>query len=384
MSLVLKRHPVWIEFLPQSDSSPESTVLLLGDDGCQVLVHGALLLAASPLVRSICAGHGIPPALSPIVLSLPAVPGDVLQAVGEMLKTGLSAALSYENMEKTEEVFKLLGVEAVLTCDNFRDGTNGEKDQQVKKMSQINKGKNECVIEIEVEIGKREEGRDLIVDTNLSGQGGPSELKKHTAKHVFKCAKCEYKTKTIDKLEKHRKVHERIKKCDECEFRTTRGRTLVAHKRTHIGDRPFECDQCDYKAKTNYHIISHKLIHTDERHFECDLCDYKSRGKSALVLHKRIHTGERPFKCDRCKYSGRNWNALDSHKKVHTGEKPFVCDVCEFKTSQLNNLTRHKLIHSGEKPFECNQCEFKCRTKSTLKAHFKSKHTSASEIRLQH
>ena len=116
MSLVLKRHPVWIEFLPHSDSSPESTVLLLGDDGCQVLVPGALLLAASPLVRSNCAGHGIPPALSPIVLSVPVVPGDVLQAVGEMLKKG-SAALSYENIEKTEEVFKLLGVEAVLNCD---------------------------------------------------------------------------------------------------------------------------------------------------------------------------------------------------------------------------------------------------------------------------
>ena len=84
MTLVLKRHPVWIEFLPQRDSSLESTVLLLGDDGCQVLVPGALLLAASPLVRSICAGHCIPPALSPIVPSVPAVPGDMLQAVGEI------------------------------------------------------------------------------------------------------------------------------------------------------------------------------------------------------------------------------------------------------------------------------------------------------------
>ena len=99
MSLVLKRDPIWIQFLPQSDS-PESTVLLLGDDGCQVPVPGAALLAASPLVRSICAGHGLPPALSPTVLSLPIVPGVVLQAVGEILKTGLSAALSYKNIER--------------------------------------------------------------------------------------------------------------------------------------------------------------------------------------------------------------------------------------------------------------------------------------------
>ena len=95
MSLVLKRHPVWIEFLPQSDSSLESTVLLLGDDGCQVLVPGALLLAASPLVRSICAGHGIPPALSPVALSVPTVPGEVLEDVGKlMMMMGQSLVLN--------------------------------------------------------------------------------------------------------------------------------------------------------------------------------------------------------------------------------------------------------------------------------------------------
>ena len=135
MSLVLKRDPVWIQFLSQRDSSPESTVLLLGDDGCQVPVPGAALLAASPLVRSICAGHGIPPALSPIVLSLPAVPGDVLQAVGEMLKTGLSVALSYKNIEKTKELFNLLGFEAVLNCDHFRDGTYEGKINWSKKIN---------------------------------------------------------------------------------------------------------------------------------------------------------------------------------------------------------------------------------------------------------
>ena len=109
--------------------------------------------------------------------------------------------------------------------------------------------------------------------------GDSSELKEQSKRHVFKCAKCEYITKTIDKLEKHRKVHERMKKCEECEFKPTRGCTLVAHKRTHNGDRPFECDQCDNKDKRNSHIISHKQIHTGEKHFEFDLCDYRSRVK---------------------------------------------------------------------------------------------------------
>ena len=82
------------------------------------------------------------------------------------------------------------------------------------------------------------------------------------------------KQQPLYNLEKHRKVPESMKMCDECEFKPTRGRTLVAHMRTHIGDRPFERDQCDYKAKRNSHIISHKQIHTGEKHVECDLCDY--------------------------------------------------------------------------------------------------------------
>ena len=81
---------------------------------------------------------------------------------------------------------------------------------------------------------KRDERRDRMQDTNLSGQDDidSAEFKKHSKQDVFKCAKCEYKTTTIDNLEKHRKVPESMKMCDECEFKPTRGRTLVAHKRT--------------------------------------------------------------------------------------------------------------------------------------------------------
>ena len=237
-------------------------------------------------------------------------------------------------------MFNLLGFEAVLNCDYFRDGTYGGKDKLVKKDQQINKVKHECVIEIEVEIGKPDERRDVMLDTNMSGQGDPSKLKKYSTESVFKCAKCEYKTKTIDKFEKHRKVHEKIKKCDECEFETTGNRTLAAHKRTHIGDRPFKCDQCDYKAKRNNHIIIHKQIHTSKKNFECDLCDYKCRVKGALVFHKRIHTGEKPFKCDQCDYKATQSGSLIAHRRIHTGEMPFACDRCEYAAKTLNVIRR--------------------------------------------
>ena len=58
MSLIIKRDPVWLACLPTPDVS--AILLLLGGDGQQVAVPVPLLLAFSPVVRSILTDH-IPP-----------------------------------------------------------------------------------------------------------------------------------------------------------------------------------------------------------------------------------------------------------------------------------------------------------------------------------
>ena len=62
MNYVLKRDPAWLGSLPTHDFGTD--LLLLGGDGHQVAVPAALLLAVSPLVRSIF-GNLLPPAYSP-------------------------------------------------------------------------------------------------------------------------------------------------------------------------------------------------------------------------------------------------------------------------------------------------------------------------------
>ena len=81
MSLALKQDPDWLEFLTQAEAS----ALLIGEDGCQVPVPALLLLAVSPLVRRLCTDHGIPPALSPVALSVPTVAGEVLEDVRKLM-----------------------------------------------------------------------------------------------------------------------------------------------------------------------------------------------------------------------------------------------------------------------------------------------------------
>ena len=89
MNLILKRDPVRLQCLPAPDASA-ALILLLGGDGQQVAVPAPLLLAASPLVKSILTGH-LPPAYSPCCLSLPATTVDVLQVFGDIIATGAAA-----------------------------------------------------------------------------------------------------------------------------------------------------------------------------------------------------------------------------------------------------------------------------------------------------
>ena len=67
MFLTLKRDPVWLDSLARCGLN-ETPALLVGEDGRQVPVPAAILLAASPLVRSISSSGIHPAAVRPLIL----------------------------------------------------------------------------------------------------------------------------------------------------------------------------------------------------------------------------------------------------------------------------------------------------------------------------
>ena len=89
MKCSLKRNVVWLESLPTADNVA-TTILLLGGDGHLVPVSASLLLAVSPLVRSILAEH-LPPAFNQSCISLPSVTEDFLKVFRDLLSTGEAA-----------------------------------------------------------------------------------------------------------------------------------------------------------------------------------------------------------------------------------------------------------------------------------------------------
>lgn len=104
----------------------------------------------------------------------------------------------------------------------------------------------------------------------------------------------------------------------------------------------FECSKCNkiFFSKKNLEI--HSVIHLpeDQRHFRCRFCGRSFNFKQHLIAHERSHTGEKPFKCDTCSKAFARKQALTDHQREHTGQG-YPCSVCGRMFSDRGNYRHH-------------------------------------------
>jgi len=379
MSLVLSKYPNWLETL----CSSEVALTLLGEDGCQVQVPAALLVAVSPLVKSMMADL-LPPAYSPHVISIPAVTGAVLLLVAELLTKG--TAVVNANNGEVQEVFKMMGIEAFLShCvpnmevkdeDLTEDCSQSEIHVKVEKSDEIKDSEYDgdfgylSAIKIENE----EIESNLFLERNKSSSDillPSKENKDKESEKPFACDLCSYTAVHKGNLNQHMLIHtgEKPFACDHCDYTTARKTHLRQHMLVHSREKPFACDQCDYRTAHSWHLKQHMLIHTGEKVFACDQCSYRAVRRSDLKKHLLIHTGEKPFACNECAHRTVSKARLKKHMLVHSTEKPFACDQCDYKSVRVEDLKWHMLIHTGVKPFACDQCDYKSVRGGHLKRH---------------
>jgi len=359
MSLVLSKYPNWLETL----CSSEVALTLLGEDGCQVQVPAALLVAVSPLVKSMMADL-LPPAYSPHVISIPTVTGAVLLLVAELLFKG-TAVLQANNGE-VQEVFKMMGIEAFLSyCVSDRE----VKDEDFTEDS--------CQFEIRV---KREKSDEIKNSEYYEDFVSAIEVEKKKIECDLFSERNESSSDILlPPNENKDKEREKPFACDQCAYRAVRKGHLNQHMLLHTGEKPFACDQCDYRAKSNARLNEHiMLVHSRKKPFTCDQCDYRSVRGGDLKSHMLVHTGEKLFVCDQCNYKAHRHFLLVRHKALIHGivlEKPFACDQCDYRAKSNARLNQHiMLVHSRKNPFTCDQCDYNGTSLINLNCHKANNH----------
>uniref|UniRef100_A0A6B0V006 Putative regulation of transcription n=1 Tax=Ixodes ricinus TaxID=34613 RepID=A0A6B0V006_IXORI len=140
---------------------------------------------------------------------------------------------------------------------------------------------------------------------------------------TFPCRSCTSVFSSWDFLQKHRK--------------TVHGEFEPRHR----------CSRCFYTSDYKYEVVAHERTHTGQKHFVCATCDRSFTLQDSLTRHMRIHTGERPHVCATCGKGFTVLSNLKNHERTHTGERPYVCPQCGKSFLKKSDMTRHSRVHMG-------------------------------------
>ncbi|XP_029078521.1 zinc finger protein ZFAT isoform X3 [Monodon monoceros] len=195
------------------------------------------------------------------------------------------------------------------------------------------------------------------------------QLKGLIGKRAMKCPYCDfYFMKNGSDLQRHIWAHEGVKpfKCALCEYATRSKSNLKAHMNRHSTEKTHLCDMCGKKFKSKGTLKSHKLLHTaDGKQFKCTVCDYTAAQKPQLLRHMEQHASFKPFRCAHCHYSCNISGSLKRHyNRKHPNE--------EYTNVGTGELAADALIQQG--CLKCPVCSFVYGTKWEFNRHLKNKH----------
>jgi len=330
MKCSLKRNVVWLESLPTADNVA-ATILLLGGDGHLVPVPASLLLAVSPLVRSILAEH-LPPAFNQSCISLPSVTEDFLKVFKDLLSTGEAADI--ENIqEEVRQVFELLGVSALLvSCHS--DSVNLGKVLDVKVNNVAGVTAKVETLPTEREYREKESPR---IQKNVMA------FSKIVNSSVFKDIDNVAGTPAFE-IKVEPEVGYLVNDCVQI-----------------IEEVPRKCSECKYACYDKAELKTHCSITGHMGHKACKQCDYIATSKEELFMHKKkVHIPvERLFECGDCSWVGKNLHYLRNHahsrhhRTKHDYEAAALAKaetlgskaVAKYHKSLANSIKRAKKNH---------------------------------------
>ena len=112
----------------------------------------------------------------------------------------------------------------------------------------------------------------------------------------------------------------------------------------------------------------------DGKEHSCDICHKLFDSANSVMRHKRSHTGDRPYICKICGWGFNLSGNLNQHLAIHQKVKPFKCVYCGKTFARSNVLKAHVRCHTGERPYQCQLCGSKFIIGHNLKKHMLTRH----------
>jgi len=267
-SLTLKGTVVWLDYLLTAEVA---TILLLGGDGHLVPVPASLLLAASPLVRSILAEHP-PPASSQSCISLPSATEGVLKVVRNILAKGEVANEHENRMEEARDIFDQLGVNALLVSFHSQSNNKGQLlDGKVENVANDNETVKVEKVPSESEYLEIFHKKEIKMEPDVAHLVNDAMQIIKEVRH--KCCECKFACKSKTELKTHyRTSHGKKMKfyCQNCLYTCSNMGDIDYHCATtgHQANKDAAaCKECDYIATCREELLKHKKkVHKELHH----------------------------------------------------------------------------------------------------------------------
>ncbi|XP_001653713.2 zinc finger protein 184 [Aedes aegypti] len=168
-------------------------------------------------------------------------------------------------------------------------------------------------------------------------------------------------------------------KCGKCRYKTQVREALVKHKKLHEENDHLEGIHCRHSSclkvfasKEDYQNHLKEGLH---KQHVCDICGASLKHKHSLEVHLARHAGTTRFQCTYCSSSFYTKTELRNHvRSIHTTDERWECQKCKsvFKNRKL--LNQHLESHVEERNFKCDACDFAFKTLQHLKRHISTVH----------